>query len=59
MKLISREDHEKYTALNEEIKMHKPRTDWVGTLVGLALLIGLTFCVYGVLMVIAAIKVIN
>lgn len=49
----------KHTNLNDEIELHKPRTDWVGTLVGLVLLIGLTFCVYGVLMVLEAAVVIN
>lgn len=47
------------THFDDEIELYKPRTDWVTTLVAAVLVIGLGFCVYGVLMVIEAAMVIN
>jgi len=47
------------TFFDDEIELHKPRTDWVTTLVTIVFIIGFTFCVYGVLMVIEAAGVIN
>ena len=49
----------KHTNLWNEIKMSKPRTDWVSTLVTIVFIIGLAFCVYGVMMVLGAAVVIN
>lgn len=49
----------KHTNLDNEIELHKPRTDWVTTLVAAVLVIGLAFCAYATAMVIEALIVIS